>query len=312
MHMKEVSMGRSKKPDLVSGVIVIDKHPGVTSHRIVQILRKLYDTPRVGHTGTLDPMATGVLPILLGRAAKASDFVTAGEKEYDAVLHLGITTDTQDVTGAVLSECDGIPEEAEVRKAIQSFVGDIAQIPPMYSAIKVDGQKLVDAARRGEVVERAPRPVHIDSICITPLTERDYRLQVVCSKGTYIRTLCADIGEKLGCGGAMGALRRVRSGSFTLKDAVTIEQLEAASMEERISMVRPCDTLFSHCPALTVNDFQAKLVRGGTELYQNKLGTRFPVETLVRLYQKGVFFALGEVKDFPNGSAIKPIRLFVL
>ena len=305
-------MGRNKKPDLVSGVIVIDKHPGVTSHRIVQILRKMYDTPRVGHTGTLDPMATGVLPILLGRAAKASDFVTAGEKEYDAVLHLGITTDTQDITGTVISECDRIPDEAAVREAIASFVGDIKQIPPMYSAIKVDGQKLVDVARKGEVVKRDPRPVHIDSIHVTPLTERDYRMQVVCSKGTYIRTLCADIGEELGCGGAMGALRRVRSGNFTLKDAVTIEQLEAATLEERIALVRPCDTLFACCPTLTVNDFQAKLLRGGTELYQNKLGTRFSPGTLVRLYQKGVFFALGEVRDFPTGSAVKPIRLFVL
>ena len=306
-------MKRKNKSDPVSGVIVIDKHTGVTSHRIVQILRKLYDTPRVGHTGTLDPLATGVLPVLIGRAVKASEFLLSSDKEYEAVLRLGVATDTQDITGEVIATSDHIPKEEEVQTAIASFIGDIQQIPPMYSAIKIDGRKLVDAARAGETIQRQSRPVHIASMQAEKLSEYEYRLQVTCSKGTYIRTLCADIGEKLGCGGALASLRRTRSGLFTLTDAHTIEELEEASLEERISMVRPCETLFADCPSLCVSDFQAKLIRGGTELYQKKLKTNFPVGTHVRLYQNGTFFALGEVREYENrGSAIKPIRLFVL
>ena len=142
-------MKRRDKPDIVSGVIIIDKHEGVTSHRIVQILRKLYDTPRVGHTGTLDPLATGVLPVLVGRAVKASEFLLSNDKEYEAILQLGTTTDTQDITGEILSETDKIPDESAVRSVISTFIGDIMQMPPMYSAIKVGGIKLVDAARQG-------------------------------------------------------------------------------------------------------------------------------------------------------------------
>ena len=306
-------MKRKDKPDLVSGVVIIDKHEGVTSHRIVQILRKLYDTPRVGHTGTLDPLATGVLPVLVGRAVKASDFLLSSDKEYEAVLRLGETTDTQDVTGTVLSTCDEIPDEAAVLRAIGSFQGDILQLPPMYSAIKIDGRKLLDAARQGETVERTMRQIRIESIEGEKICDREYRLRVVCSKGTYIRTLCADIGEKLGCGAVMAALRRTRSGLFDLTDAHTIEELEQATVEERCKMVRPCEMLFSDCPSLQLNDFQAKLIRGGTELYQYKLRTDFPLGTRVRLYHNGTFFALGEVQEFADkGSAVKPIRLFVL
>ena len=189
-------MKRRDKPDIVSGVIIIDKHEGVTSHRIVQILRKLYDTPRVGHTGTLDPLATGVLPVLVGRAVKASEFLLSNDKEYEAILQLGTTTDTQDITGEILSKTDKIPDESAVRSVISTFIGDIMQMPPMYSAIKVGGIKLVDAARQGEIIERESRPIHIDSIDAEKLTDKTYKLKVACSKGTYIRTLCADIGEK--------------------------------------------------------------------------------------------------------------------
>lgn len=306
-------MKRKDKPDIVSGVIIIDKHEGITSHRIVQILRKLYDTPRVGHTGTLDPLATGVLPVLIGRAVKASEFLLSNDKEYEAVLQLGITTDTQDITGKILSETDNIPDESAVRSVISTFTGDVMQTPPMYSAIKVGGIKLVDAARQGETIERKSRPIHIDSIDTEKLTDKKYKLKVACSKGTYIRTLCADIGEKLGCGGVMSALRRTRSGLYDLTHAHTIEELENASTEERIAMVRPCESLFADCPAIHVNDFQAKLIRGGTELYQWKLKTDFQLGTHVRIYQNDVFFALGEVREYPEkGSAVKPIRLFVL
>ena len=306
-------MKRKDKPDIVSGVIVIDKHAGVTSHRIVQILRKLYDTPRVGHTGTLDPLATGVLPVLVGRAVKASEFLLSSDKEYEAILRLGITTDTLDITGQILSTSDTIPNEAAVQKTITTFLGDIQQVPPMYSAIKIGGRKLLDAARQGETIERESRSVHIEALSAEKISEREYKLLVHCSKGTYIRTLCADIGEQLGCGGAMAALRRTRSGLFDLGQSHTIEELESASIEERISMVRPCESLFFDCPGVHVNDFEAKLIRGGTELYQKKLQTDFPIGTRIRLYQKDLFFALGEVRDYEErGTAIKPIRLFVL
>lgn len=306
-------MKRKDKPDLVSGVIIIDKQEGITSHRVVQILRKLYDTPRVGHTGTLDPLATGVLPVLVGRAVKASEFLLSNDKEYETILQLGISTDTQDITGKVLSVCNNIPNEGTVLSVISQFIGDIMQTPPMYSAIKVGGIKLVDAARQGQIIERESRPVHIASIQTEKISAEKYKLKIACSKGTYIRTLCADIGEKLGCGGVMASLRRTRSGLYGLEHAHTIEELEKAAIEERITMVRPCESLFADCPAIYVNNFQAKLIRGGTELYQWKLKTDFPLGTHVRIYQNDTFFALGEVREYADkGSAVKPIRLFVL
>jgi len=305
-------MSRKDKIDIATGVIIINKHEGVTSHRIVQILRKLFDTPRIGHTGTLDPLATGVLPILVGRAVKASEFLVAEDKEYIAEMTLGITTDTDDITGEVLSECDNIPSEDKVRKVISSFVGEISQIPPMYSAIKVGGRKLVDLAREGVTVERKSRNVTIKSIETEKLSEKVYRLKVSCSKGTYIRTLCKDIGDRLSCGAVMSALQRTASGSFTLENAHTIEELDVLSMEERAALVMPTEELFASCPAVEVNDFYAKLIRGGTELYQKKLGTSIETGQFVRIKHNNVFIALGQVDEFDAGSAVKPVKLFVL
>ena len=305
-------MGRKNKPDTATGVIVINKHEGVTSHRIVQILRRMYDTPRVGHTGTLDPMATGVLPILLGRAVKASDYLVSEEKEYIATLTLGLTTDTLDTTGQVLTTSDAIPTEAEVYEAAESFVGDIEQIPPMYSAIKIDGQKLVDLARAGETVERKPRPVTIKELEVTRLSDIEYKLRIVCTKGTYVRTLCADIGEKLGCGAAMSSLIRVRTGNFTLENAVTIEELENMTFEERVALPLPTVKLFEDLRSISVNDFYAKLIKGGTELYQKKLGTSFDDGELIRIMHAGEFLALGRVCEYEKGSAVKPEKLFIL
>ena len=305
-------MGRKNKPDTATGVIVINKHEGVTSHRIVQILRRMYDTPRVGHTGTLDPMATGVLPILLGRAVKASDYLVSEEKEYIATLTLGLTTDTLDTTGRVLTTSDAIPTEDEVYEAAESFVGDIEQIPPMYSAIKIDGQKLVDLARAGETVERKPRPVTIKELEVTRLSHIEYKLRIVCTKGTYVRTLCADIGEKLGCGAAMSSLIRVRTGNFTLENAVTIEELENMTFEERVALPLPTVKLFEGLRSISVNDFYAKLIKGGTELYQKKLGTSFDDGELIRIMHAGEFLALGRVCEYEKGSAVKAEKLFIL
>ena len=305
-------MGRKNKPDTATGVLVVNKHEGVTSHRIVQILRRLYDTPRVGHTGTLDPMATGVLPILLGRAVKASDYLVSEEKEYIATLRLGVTTDTLDTTGEILSTSDNIPSEKEVMEAAESFIGEIEQIPPMYSAIKIDGQKLVDLARAGETVERKPRQVEIKELDVEKLTETEYKLRIVCSKGTYVRTLCADIGEKLGCGGAMSSLVRVRTGNFTLENAITVEELENMTFEERVALPLATVRLFDNLNSISVNDFYAKLIKGGTELYQKKLGTSFEDGELIRIMHNGEFLALGRVCQYEKGSAVKPEKLFIL
>ncbi len=302
----------NNKPDTVCGVLVVNKHEGVTSHRIVSAIRKLFDTRKVGHTGTLDPMATGVLPILIGRAAKASDYLMAEDKRYTAEMKLGLTTDTEDITGEVLTTDPRIPDEAAVREVCRRFVGTISQVPPMYSAIKIDGRKLVDIAREGGEVARSPREVTIYSLDCLRISDDTYRLDVACSKGTYIRTLCKDIGEALGCGAAMSALVRTQTGVFTLDQAVTIASLEEMSYEERLALPRPVESLFTDLPAVTINDFYAKLIKSGTELYQKKLKTNFPIGTLVRLRCRDTFIALGRVTDYEAGTAIKPEKLFEL
>ena len=296
-----------------SGVLVLNKPAGMTSHDCVNIVRRLYDTKKVGHTGTLDPMATGVLPILIGRAAKASDLLTAEDKVYRAGLKLGITTDTEDATGAILTTSDAIPAEQAVREVCASFVGDIMQTPPMYSALKVGGKKLVDLARRGVTIEREARPIKVFSIAVEPTDSHDsYILTVSCSKGTYIRTLCADIGKALGCGGCMSSLERQKSGQFTLDGAVTPEKLRELEPEERLGLLRPVESLFSDLDEVILPPFFEKLARDGCEIYQKKIGLDLPVGTRVRLAGKNGFFALGEVFDYPDGSAIKAVKLFVL
>ncbi len=302
-----------RKPDTVSGVLIINKHAGVTSHRIISSVRKLFNTSRVGHTGTLDPMATGVLPVLLGRAAKASDYLMMHDKEYLCEMKLGITTDTEDVTGEILTRSDAIPDEETVLAACASFVGKIEQIPPMYSAIKVDGRKLVDIAREGGEVERKPREIEIHSIVAEKVTEDVYSMRVACSKGTYIRTLCSDIGKKLGCGAAMSSLVRTRTGQFSLEDCITVEQLDNMTFEERLTLPKPVETLFEELPLVTIPDYYVKLIRGGTGLYQKKLKTSFEDGTLVRLKNREEFIALGRVGADEDGkSVIKPEKLFSL
>ena len=296
----------------VSGIVVVNKHAGVTSNDIVIKLRRLFGTRQVGHTGTLDPMATGVLPVLIGRAVKASENITAENKRYTAHLKLGITTDTEDTTGTVLSVAETIPSEEDVLTVCASFVGEILQTPPMYSALKVNGRKLVDLAREGIVVERQARPVTVHSLQARRLAEDLYELDVCCSKGTYIRTLCADIGAKLGCGGAMASLTRTESGPFSLSEAYTIDQLESMTEAERVSCVIPLENFFLDCPAVDLPAFYARLARNGCEIYQKKIHTDWPVGTTVRMIHNGVFFALGQVREYPDGSAVKAVKIFVL
>ncbi len=304
-----------KKPDAVSGVLVINKHEGVTSHRIIQILRRLYDTSRVGHTGTLDPMATGVLPVLIGRAVKASEYVTAYDKRYIAEMKLGVTTDTEDATGSILSEYDGIPPIPEkVKSAAESFIGDIEQIPPMYSAIKIDGRKLLDIAREGGEVERKPRPVRIYNIEVEQVSEDTYKLDVSCSKGTYIRTLCADIGKKLGCGAVMSALTRVRSGSFTLDNSYTIEEIEKMSFEERLALPAPAESLFEEYKRVELSEFYAKLFLCGAALFMDRIGNPSISEGEFAVVKRGeLFLGLGVSQTDDEGRRVlKAEKLFYL
>jgi len=291
----------------ISGVLPVNKPAGMTSHDVVYKIRKLYGTKKVGHTGTLDPDARGLLIILIGRAAKAAEFIVAGKKFYRAGLRLGITTDTEDTSGTVLTECENIPDKSALLAAVEKFKGDIMQIPPMYSALKVNGQKLCDLARKGITVEREPRPVTIYSLeadgggC-------DYTLDVCCSAGTYIRTLCADIGAELGCGGAMSSLFRTQTGGFDISQAHTLDELAEMSQEERDTLLIPTESLFSELPKVTLPSFYERLAKNGAEIYQKKIGTHFPVGTLVRVHGKGGFFGIAKAEDYENGSALKIIK----
>ncbi len=297
-----------------SGVLIINKHAGVTSHDIVGMIRRLYHTRRVGHTGTLDPMATGVLVILIGRAAKACEYLVSDQKRYRATLRLGLTTDTEDTTGQVLTTSKKIPTSDELATVLPAFRGKIQQIPPMYSALKVDGKKLVDLAREGVTIERKPREIEIFDLCATP-TElaSDYILDVCCSGGTYIRTLCADIGATLGCGGTMATLERTEACGFSIEKAYTVAQLEKMTDDERLSLLAPTESLFAELQAVRLPAFYEKLCRSGCEIYLKKLGISIPVGTKVRILdQNGGFFAIGEVREYENGNAIKATKTFVL
>lgn len=297
-----------------NGVLIVNKHAGVTSHHIVNVVRRLYNTRRVGHAGTLDPMAMGVLVVLIGRAAKASEYLSHDAKHYRATLRLGLTTDTEDTTGAVLTMSENIPSFEELQAILPRFRGKILQTPPMYSALKVDGQKLVDLARRGEVIERAAREIEIFSLDATPTDNKcEYILDVHCSGGTYIRTLCADIGAALGCGGAMASLERGEACGFDLSLSHTVEEIESMPAEERVKLLIPTERLFADLPAVRLSAFFEKLSRSGCEIYLKKIGVSFPVGTRVAMCdQCGAFFALGEVGEFKGGVAVKAIKLFAL
>ena len=296
------------------GVLVVDKPNGMTSHDIVNKVRRLYGTRRVGHTGTLDPMATGVLTVLIGRAAKAAEYLACDRNTYRATLRLGLTPDTEDTTGKVLTQSDSIPDEAAVMAILPRFCGEIMQVPPMYSALKVGGQKLYDMARRGEVIERQARPITIHRLEAERLSDTDYALTVTCSAGTYIRTLCADIGATLGCGGAMAALRRTEAGGFSLEQAHLPTEIEEMSEEARYALLLPVETLFADLPAVNLSAFYERLMRGGCAVDQRKLGQKHSEGQRLRLMTaNGDFYALGEIVTDEGGTlCIKAIKTFVI
>ena len=286
----------------MNGIILVDKPCGWTSHDVVGKLRGILHERRIGHSGTLDPMATGLLVVFAGRATRAVEFAEADSKEYIAGLRLGVSTDTQDTTGNVLNTCETLPSKDELIAAANGFLGEISQIPPMYSAIKINGKKLYELARRGENVERSPRKVTISKLELLGEDKCDYILDIHCSKGTYIRTLCSDIGDKLGCGGCMSSLRRVKAGVFSITQAHTMEQIQAAAdLGGLDGIIIPVDTLFTDKPKLTVNEFEEKKLRNG-----NTIKTKSADGTYRVYSESGEFLLLAEVKD----NLLKTIKSF--
>ena len=249
----------------MNGIIIIDKPQEWTSNDVVSRLRRVFNTRRIGHGGTLDPMATGVLPVFVGRATRGVEFFEHAQKVYETTIRFGLTTDTEDITGKVLTENQVSLTEDDLLAVLPKFRGDILQVPPMYSAIKVNGQKLYDLARKGREVERQPRPITIHELELLEFSGSEARLRVRCSKGTYIRTLCKDIGEALGCGGCMAALRRVEAGEYTLEGSIPLRQLLDISEagEDVEHLLRPVDTMFASHPKLKLNEKQARLVKNG-------------------------------------------------
>ena len=274
----------------MNGIVIVDKPQGWTSQDVTARLRRVYATRRIGHGGTLDPMATGVLPVFVGRATRGVEFFEHAEKTYDTVLLLGRTTDTQDVTGATLAEKAVHLSPADIERVLPRFRGDILQVPPMYSALKVNGKKLYELARKGQEVERQPRPITVFELANLGFDGTRLSLRVRCSKGTYIRTLCQDIGDALGCGGCMEALRRVRAGEYGIEDAVPLEQLLESETPERY--LRGLDTMFAHCPAVTLTANQEKRCRNG-----NPFSSPLPQGTYRAYSQSGEFLMLAKVED---------------
>jgi len=277
----------------MNGIILIDKPQGFTSHDVVAKLRGILRERRIGHSGTLDPMATGLLVVFVGRATRAVEFAESHEKEYIAGLRLGVVTDTQDITGTVLKTCDKHVSRTELSEVITEFTGDILQIPPMYSAIKVQGRKLYDLARSGVEIERSSRPVTIKKLEIIGEEGGDFVLRVVCSKGTYIRTLCHDIGARLGTGATLSSLRRTVAGDFSVENAHTIDEIrELFEQGEIDKAILSVDTLFGEYPSLIIPDWQIKKCLCGNSFETTEADGKY------RVYDAdGVFLMLGNVEE---------------
>ena len=274
----------------MDGIVIVDKPEGWTSQDVVSKLRGVLKTRRVGHGGTLDPMATGVLPVFVGRATRAVEYFEHAEKTYEAVLRLGVLTDTEDISGTVLETREVNVTEADFLAILPRFRGEILQVPPMYSALKIGGQKLVDLARKGKEVERQPRPITIHELQCLAFDGSTARLRVRCSKGTYIRTLCKDIGMALGCGGCMEALRRVQAGEYTIAEAVPLQTLLETG--EPAQYLRTVDSMFARYEAVTLTPKQETRCRNGNS-FTVKLG-----DGIYRAYSAGgEFLMLAKVED---------------
>ena len=283
---------------MYNGILLLDKEPGFTSHDAVAKLRGILRFRRIGHAGPLDPMAQGLLVMLLGKATRASEYASGAEKEYIADFILGVETGTQDTSGNVLAEAPVDVTESQLRQALSSFEGGYDQVPPMYSAIQKDGVRLYDLARKGKEVERESRFIALPLLELLSFDPPRGKLRVCCSKGTYIRTLCHDLGQRLGCGGAMSALTRVQAGDFSLEDALTLGEVEQLVKEGTLQQhILPADRLFASLPAVTLTEEGAKRARNGAHAAQKHLlsGAIPPVDSLCRVYTpEGEFLMTGK------------------
>ena len=274
----------------MNGIVIVDKPQDWTSQDVTARLRRVFNTRRIGHGGTLDPMATGVLPVFVGRGTRGVEFFEHAEKTYETVLRLGLTTDTEDVWGETIEEKSVEFTTEKLETVLESFRGEILQVPPMYSALKVNGQKLCDLARKGKEVERKPRPITIHELTLLEVTDNTLRLRVKCSKGTYIRTLCKDIGEALGCGGCMAALRRVTAGEYTIEESVPLQVLLDTENPEQY--LRGVDTMFRNYPEVKLTVNQEKRCRNG-----NAFSVNLQEGTYRAYSQNGEFLMLAKVED---------------
>ena len=283
----------------MNGIVIVDKPQEWTSQDVTARLRRVFNTRRIGHGGTLDPMATGVLPVFVGRATRGVEFFEHAGKAYETVLRLGLTTDTEDVFGTTLEEREVNISEEVFLDILEKFRGKIQQVPPMYSALKVNGQKLCDLARKGKEVERQPREIEIFELTCLEFTGTTARLRVRCSKGTYIRTLCKDIGQALGCGGCMQSLRRIQAGEYTIDEAVPLQELLETVEPEKY--LRTVDTMFRNHPAVKLTPNQEKRCRNG-----NAFTLNLPDGTYRAYSQSGEFLMLAKV----DGGVMSTIKSF--
>ena len=286
----------------------------MTSHTAVKRLQRLLGTDKAGHTGTLDPAATGVLPVLLGRGVKAAEFIFESDKHYRAVMRLGVVSDTEDSTGNVTETGAPLPSEADVLAQIAQMQGKQMQVPPMYSAVRVDGKRLMELARQGIEVQRQAREIEIYEITGKAISHTLYEIDVHCSKGTFIRTVCADIGKALGCGAVMDKLIRTEAAGFSLEQSHKLSDLEGMSEKERQALILPLtETLFKGLPHFSYPPFFEALAKNGASILTKKLpACHFEVGQRVLLYDSEGFFALGEIKESEDGSVLAPIKKFRL
>lgn len=297
----------------MDGIINIHKEKGFTSHDVVAKMRGILRTRKIGHTGTLDPDATGVLPVCVGMGTRLCSVMEDHDKTYRAVLLLGLETDTQDISGKVLCEKPVTCTEDQVHAVLDHFRGPIMQIPPMYSALKVNGKKLYEYAREGITIERKPRPITIDELVVEAMELPRITLRVSCSKGTYIRTLCNDIGAELGCGGCMESLVRTRVGQFHLEDAITLGQLEALRDEQKLDTVLlSVEEAFADLPVAKIKPEFEKMIRNGNRVKGKmfRLEGSYEAGSMVRMYDQKEQF-VGVYEPDPERKDWKPFKMFI-
>lgn len=294
---------------MLEGILCIDKPQEHTSFDVIARMRGILHTRKLGHAGTLDPMATGVLPVFIGRATKACDLLPIQDKRYTATFRLGLTTDTQDITGTLLEERPVTCSPEEIRETVASFVGEQLQLPPMYSAVKVNGTRLYDLAREGREVERTPRPVTFYSIDILALEGAEITIDVACSKGSYIRTLCHDMGQQLGCGATLTALRRTEAAGFALSQCLTLDELKARVEAGDELPIVPVEQIFRTLPRLELSEDQTRLYRNGVKLHYYRLGLTGQEAELAVYGPEGF---LGISRPDPATGELRLVKLFAL